>query len=67
MRVFYCYSIPLKEYLESNNILPINKEYETNPNSGKKYWRFQKGEQLDYYLSIWKNNKIKAIQLLKNK
>ena len=24
-------------------------------------------EKLDYYLSIWKDNKIKAIQLLKNK
>lgn len=67
MRIFYCYSIPLKEYLETNGISPINKNYKINPNSGKKYWEFQKGEELDYYLSIWKDNKIKAIQLLKNK
>ena len=67
MRIFYCYSIPLKKYLESKNILPINEDFEINPHSGKKYWKFQKGDKLDHYLSIWKDNKIKAIKLLKNK
>ena len=50
MRIFYCYSIPLKEYLETNGISPIDKDYKINPNSGKKYWEFQKGEKLDYFV-----------------
>ena len=66
MRKFYCYSIPLKMFLKDNMVLPLSEEPKVNPNSGKHYWEYCKGETLDKYLSIWKDNKIKAIQNLKN-
>ena len=66
MRIFYCYSIPLKEFLSEKNILPLDNNPKINSNSNKKYWEFQKGETLDKALSIWKDNKIKAINYIKN-
>ena len=67
MNIFYCYSMPLKEYLKNNGILPMSEVFEINPNSGKKYWKFEKCKKLDEYLLIWKMNKIKAIEHLKSK
>lgn len=66
MRIFYCYSIPLKLFLKDNGVYPLNEEHKINPNSKKCYWEYCKGKTLDKYLSIWKDNKIKAIQSLKN-
>lgn len=66
MRTFYCYSIPLKEFLSDKNILPLSDEPKVNPSSNKKYWEFKKGEPLDVALAIWKDNKIKAINYIKN-
>ena len=66
MRIFYCYSIPLKEFLIGNNIKPLDDNHKINPKSNKKYWEFKKCELLDSVLEIWKNNKIKAINYIKN-
>ena len=66
MRIFYCYSIPLKMFLKDNGVLPLSETFKINPNSGKHYWEYCKGENLDKYLGIWKENKIKAIQSLKS-
>lgn len=66
MRIFYCYSIPLKEFLSDRNILPLSEEFKVNPSSNKSYWEFKKGELLDGALAIWKDNKIKAINYIKN-
>lgn len=66
MKIFYCYSMPLKEFLFSKNIIPIDDEPKVNPNSNKNYWEFIKGELLDEALATWKNNKIKAIYYIKN-
>lgn len=31
MKIFYCYSMPLKEFLFSKNIIPIDDEPKVNP------------------------------------
>lgn len=67
MKIFYCYSVPLKSFLKERGIFPLDEEAKINPNSGKFYWEYKKGSILDKNLSIWKENKMKAIQLLKNK
>jgi hypothetical protein len=66
MKIFYCYSIPVKEFLKDNNIFPLNDEPKINPSSNKNYWEFIKGQELDNALNVWKQNKIKAINYIKN-
>ena len=51
MRIFYCYSIPLKEYLETNGISPINKNYKINlVRKGGICYENRKFRSLWYYL-----------------
>lgn len=50
-KLFCCYSIPLRDFLISNNI-----RYELcakNPNNNNMMWIFIKNEKLNSLLKIW--------------
>lgn len=67
MRIFYCYSLPLKNFLKNRGVHPICEGFKINTNSNKHYWEYKKGKILDESLSVWKENKVKAIEYIKSK
>lgn len=50
-KYFYCYSWNLKEFLRSNKEAPIVSGI--HPNTKKKYWVFERNENLSNLLSEW--------------
>ena len=49
---FFCYSINLLRYLRNNNIENIAKG--VNPKTNRIYWMFQRSNELDTYLNLYK-------------
>lgn len=52
---FSCYSPPLKEYLESNGIMPVARF--VNIRTEKICWVFKRTAELPAYLDQWSINK----------
>ena len=51
VNLYYCYSLPLRNYLRDNGI-----EYKLcalNPNSLKRFWVYIKNNELDILLDKW--------------
>ena len=51
VELYYCYSLPLRDYLRDNGI-----KYELcalNPNSLKRFWVYIKNKELDILLDKW--------------
>lgn len=51
VKLYYCYSLPLRNYLRDNGI-----EYKLcalNPNSLKRFWVYIKNNELDILLNKW--------------
>lgn len=51
VELYYCYSLPLRNYLRDNGI-----EYKLcalNPNSLKRFWVYIKNNELDILLNKW--------------
>lgn len=51
-KYFYCYSWPLKEFLRNNGQSSVVSG--KHPNTDKKYWVFERTEQLNGLLTKWK-------------
>ena len=54
-KYFYCYSYPLKKYLNKNNLNYITKAIHEKTN--KKYWIFESSDALNSLLEEWRKNK----------
>ena len=54
-KYFYCYSWNLKEFLRSNKESSIVSGI--HPNTKKKYWVFERNENLSNLLSEWQLRK----------
>jgi hypothetical protein len=54
-KYFYCYSWNLKEFLNSNNEVSIVSGL--HPNTKKKYWVFERNNNIDRLLSVWQLRK----------
>lgn len=55
MKLYCCYSLPLRDYLRKNGV-----KYNLaalNPNSKKLFWVYIKNEKLDKLLNRWSTNK----------
>ena len=53
VELYYCYSLPLRNYLRNNGI-----EYKLcalNPNSLKRFWVYIKTKELNILLDKWSN------------
>lgn len=50
-KYYYCYSYPQKKYLIENGEFVIVKGI--SPNTQKRYWVFERNENLDKLLSDW--------------
>ena len=53
VELYYCYSLPLRNYLRDNGI-----EYKLcalNPNSLKRFWVYIKTKELNILLDKWSN------------
>ena len=53
--LYYCYSYPLKKFLKDNGEYILVKGI--NPNNLKRYWVFEKNENLDKLLTEWQLRK----------
>lgn len=54
-KYYYCYSWPQKQYLRKNNEEPIVNGL--HPKTQKKYWVFERNENLDRLLNEWQSRK----------
>lgn len=54
-KYFYCYSWNLKKFLNSNNEESIVSGL--HPNTKKKYWVFERNNNIDKLLSEWQLRK----------
>ena len=52
---YYCYSYPLKNFLITNGLRFVIKGI--HPETQKRYWIFQRDEQLDKLLGQWQSQK----------
>lgn len=55
-KIFYCYSVKMKDFLKSQGFVYIAKAL--NPNSQKPYFMFDKSVELDEAIKKW--NSLKA-------
>lgn len=55
IRLYCCYSLPLRNYLIENGLR--YKIVAKNPNSLKDFWVFVRDEKLDMLLNKWAANK----------
>jgi hypothetical protein len=63
--IYYCYSKPQKEFIESFGISCLDEVNLFHSRTNKQYWRFNRGYELDIALNRWKQNKIEAINYIK--
>jgi len=56
LKIFYCYSNPLKEFLIGNNERFVIKSI--HEKTGKKFWAFVGTEKLNKLLDEWRLRKI---------
>jgi len=49
--IFYCYSKPLKDFLIENKFRYFSSALHNE--TKKKFWMFNKTEELNKYLTIW--------------
>ena len=54
-KIFYCYSKPLKDFLNNNNIQYFSSAI--HPNTKKKFWMFEGNEELNKQLAVWRGRK----------
>jgi hypothetical protein len=54
-KYFYCYSMPLKDFLKSQGLKYITKAI--NPRTNTTYFMFEKGEDLDKAICKWQKMK----------
>lgn len=55
-KYFYCYSWPLKEFLRLHSEISIVSGL--HPNTNKKYWVFERNDNLNKLLDEWRLNKV---------
>ena len=55
VELYYCYSLPLRNYLSENGLR--YKLAALNPNSQKLFWVYVKDEKLNDLLNKWSANK----------
>ncbi len=66
--IYYCYSMNQKEFIELFGLKSLDNKPLIHPLTNKKYFRFDRNsELLEKALFRWKQNKIDAINLIKNK
>ena len=58
-RYFYCYSRPLMDFFVSKGLQYIL--YARHPATLKRYWVFERNEQLEECLFLWKDRKNKQV------
>lgn len=54
-QIFYCYSNPLKNYLNSQGLKYFSSAI--HPKTKKKFWMFVGTEELNNELAIWRSKK----------
>ena len=54
-KFYYCYSYNQKDYLISNGEFSVVKGI--HPDTGKRYWVFERNDNLDRLLNQWQLNK----------
>jgi hypothetical protein len=60
---YYCYSEPQKKFIESKGVKNVGEG--THPKTKKQYWEFNRSDELDKTLNQWRENKRKAIDLIR--
>jgi len=53
--IYFCYSPNLHRYLQRNNLRVIGEGL--NKHTGKPFWQYERGEELDRLLDAWSANR----------
>lgn len=53
-RYFYCYSSKLRKFIRDQGIRWVDKGI--NNNSGKPFWMFERGNELDEVIELYQKN-----------
>ena len=53
--IYFCYSTNLHRYLQRNNLRVIGEGL--NKRTGKPFWQYERGEELDRLLDAWSANR----------
>lgn len=54
-KYYYCYSHPQKDFLITNGLMYVIKGI--HPDTQKRYWVFERNDELNSLLTKWTNNK----------
>lgn len=54
-KYYYCYSHPQKDFLITNGLMYVIKGI--HPDTQKRYWVFERNDELSVLLTKWTNNK----------
>ena len=52
MKIFYCYSMKLRDFFADNGLRYFNTN--TNPSTDKRYWMYEGTEKLNNLLKVWR-------------
>lgn len=53
--IYFCYSPKQNRYLQRNGLRPVGVG--DNVNTGKRFWQYERGAELDRLLDAWSANR----------